>query len=62
MHFDFHSSHDGEFLTIIDLPEGEYQYRFYVDGNMCVDNNEVKFGQFIITHYVACKRFCHIVW
>lgn len=34
------SSHDGEFLTIIDLPEGEYQYRFYVDGNMCVDNNE----------------------
>ncbi|XP_061173801.1 5'-AMP-activated protein kinase subunit beta-1-like isoform X1 [Saccostrea echinata] len=34
------SSHDGEFLTIIDLPEGDYQYRFCVDGNMCVDPNE----------------------
>lgn len=22
----------GDFVTIIDLPEGEHQYKFYVDG------------------------------
>lgn len=27
----FYSSH-GDFVTIIDLPEGEHQYKFYVDG------------------------------
>lgn len=27
----FFSSH-GDFVTIIDLPEGEHQYKFYVDG------------------------------
>jgi hypothetical protein len=27
----FYFSH-GDFVTIIDLPEGEHQYKFYVDG------------------------------
>ena len=31
----------GDFYTIIDLPEGTHEYKFYVDGNWVCDNKEV---------------------
>lgn len=32
---------NGDFFTILDLPEGEHQYKFYVDGQWVHDPNEV---------------------
>ncbi|XP_060571068.1 5'-AMP-activated protein kinase subunit beta-2-like isoform X3 [Ruditapes philippinarum] len=31
---------NGDFFTIVDLPEGEHQYKFYVDGNWLHNVNE----------------------
>lgn len=31
----------GDFYTIVDLPEGEHQYKFLVDGQWQCDNKEV---------------------
>jgi len=31
----------GDFYTIIDLPEGTHQYKFYVDGHWVCDDNAV---------------------
>jgi hypothetical protein len=33
----------GDFVTIIDLPEGEHQYKFYVDGEWKHDPGVVCF-------------------
>ena len=32
---------DGDFITIVDLPEGEHQYKFVVDGKWEHDPNQV---------------------
>ena len=32
---------DGDFVTIVDLPEGEHQYKFVVDGRWEHDSNQV---------------------
>ncbi|KAK2190462.1 hypothetical protein NP493_81g03059 [Ridgeia piscesae] len=32
----------GDFYTIIDLPEGTHQYKFYVDGHWVCDDNAMK--------------------
>jgi hypothetical protein len=37
----FYCSH-GDFVTIIDLPEGEHQYKFYVDGEWKHDPGVVR--------------------
>lgn len=34
------SEGNGDFFTILDLPEGEHQYKFYVDGQWVHDPNE----------------------
>lgn len=61
----FYSSH-GDFVTIIDLPEGEHQYKFYVDGEwkhdpgvVCVWN---KITQEHIEKYFLLwtSLFCHL--
>lgn len=44
----------GDFVTIIDLPEGEHQYKFFVDGEWRHDPGlvSVKFLIFLIAIYV----------
>jgi len=32
---------DGDYVTIVDLPEGEHQYKFVVDGRWEHDPNQV---------------------
>lgn len=34
----------GDFYTIVDLPEGEHQYKFLVDGQWQCDNKEVRYN------------------
>ena len=35
------SSSQGDFTAIVDLPEGEHQYKFYVDGDWLHNPDEV---------------------
>lgn len=37
----FSSSSQNNFVAIVDLPEGEHQYKFYVDGQWTHDPSEV---------------------
>ena len=37
----FLSCSQGDFTTIMELPEGEYEYKFYVDGRSIHDPNTV---------------------
>ncbi len=37
-------SHD-DFYTIIDLPEGTHEYKFFVDGSWVCDSKEVSCSQ-----------------
>ena len=53
----FMSFSNGEFLTIIDLPEGTHQYRFYVDGNWAYEQSEVKFWSLHTSYYAINLRF-----
>lgn len=51
----------GDFVTIIDLPEGEHQYKFFVDGEWRHDPGLVSicgFNNFIIlcTALIKCKK------
>lgn len=39
--FSLHSHND--FVAILDLPEGEHQYKFFVDGQWVHDPSEVMF-------------------
>ena len=39
---------DGDFVTIVDLPEGEHQYKFVVDGRWEHDSNQVNKNSNII--------------
>ena len=49
---------DGEFVTIVDLPEGEHQYKFVVDGKWEHDPNQVRNVFFAPTmhryRHIAC--------
>lgn len=53
----------GDFVTIIDLPEGEHQYKFFVDGEWRHDPglvriNYINLQQFAIRVYVYCLHRC----
>lgn len=37
---------NADFFTIVELPEGEHQYKFYVDGNWLHNVNEVGMESF----------------
>lgn len=36
-----HRFSNGEFVTIIELPEGDHEYKFFVDGHWEHDKNAV---------------------
>lgn len=36
----------GDFFTIVDLPEGEHEYKFFVDGQWVLNPGEVRFSSF----------------
>ena len=42
-----HTHSHGDFTAIVDLPEGEYEYKFFVDGQWLHDPNEVDTSSFI---------------
>lgn len=45
---------NGDFFTILDLPEGEHQYKFYVDGQWVHDPNEVIGVSLLIQSWMFC--------
>ncbi len=51
---------DGDFVVIVDLPEGEHQYKFVVDGKWEHDPNQVRLSfslslPSILYHLASCS-------
>lgn len=42
-------SSDNDFVVILELPEGEHEYKFQIDGRWEYDLNEVEFLLFILS-------------
>lgn len=36
---------DNDFVTILELPEGKHEYKFFIDGRWEYDLSEVNLGQ-----------------
>lgn len=56
----FLQSHN-DFVAILDLPEGEHQYKFFVDGQWVHDPSEVRLGHChfldMMVHLSVCLLF-----
>ena len=54
----FECSH-GDFTTIIDLPEGEHQYKYFVDGQWQHNTKQVRKHQFTFkeTFFSPSEKF-----
>lgn len=45
------------FVAIVDLPEGEHQYKFYVDGQWTHDPAEVRdYSHSDVTNFLSYRR------
>ena len=53
---------DGEFVTIVDLPEGEHQYKFVVDGKWEHDPNQVNHHLHLINSLLRNTKKQKKIW